>query len=196
MSGTKETFISRQSTSKLTLLGVVLVLLAILIATYPTLTFVKGFTVGTLHPIAEFESGEDFTFIDDDPYSSYLLSMSVNERNAPIPEMHVTIDTADGQVQTKSINRWNSLMGREYKQFLWISPVESGKIQFHIETQENEDFLLFRSIDDVLDRELGRAIPIWLVSLVPLLLAIVLLGVILVRFINASSEVNLHVSKP
>jgi hypothetical protein len=196
MSTPKQSILSRQSTSKLTVLGIVLVLLSILIATYPTLTFVKGFTMGTLHPIAEFESGEDFSFVDDDPYSSYLLSMSVSERNAPIPEMEVSIETPDGEVVTESINRWNSVMGREYKQFLKIAPVESGKLRFRIDAEENEDFLLFRSINDVLDRELGRAIPIWLVALVPLMIAVGILGVILVRFINASSEINLHVSKP
>jgi hypothetical protein len=196
MTKSKSTFLSRQSTTKLWMLTVGLVLLALLIATYPTLTFVRGFTIGSLHPLAEFESGEDFTFVDDDPYSSYLLSMTVSERNAPIPEMDVQITSADGEVETQSINRWNSIMGREYKQFLRIAPVPSGELRIRIDAQENEDFLLFRSINDVVDRELSRAIPIWIAALVPMLGAIMLLGVILVRFINASSEVNLHVSGP
>ena len=192
---TKPSFFARQSTAKIGLVALGLIFLALMIAAYPTITFVRGFTTDTLHPVAQFESGESFEFVDPNPYSGYLLSMTVTQRDAPLPPMEVAVISASGQVTGEPINRWNSVMGREYKQFLRIPAQDDGKLTIKIDTPENEDFLIFRTIGDVVTKNRSRAMPLWITALVPLALAVLLLGVILVRAVNSSSSVHLHVSE-
>lgn len=191
----KPSFLARQSTARIGLVALGLIFLSLLIAVYPTITFVRGLTTETLHPVAQFESGEHFEFVDPDPYSGYLLSMTVTQRDAQLPPMEISVVNSAGEVTGEPINRWNSVMGREYKQFLRIPAQRDGKLTIQIDTPENEDFLIYRRIDDVASRAISRAMPLWILSLVPLGIAVLLLGVILVRAVNSSSSVHLHVSQ-
>ncbi|MGJ8635348.1 MAG: hypothetical protein ACSHX5_00685 [Phycisphaerales bacterium] len=193
-SNPKPSFLSRQSTAKIGLLALGLIALALLIAAYPTYTFIRSFTTDSLHPIAQFESGETFEFIDDDPYSDYRLSMSVTHRDAPVPPMEMSVTNDQGEVQTNELDVWISLMGREYKQFLRIPQQPEGKLTIRIDTDENEDFMIFRHIGDVALQSKNRAIPFWILSLVPLLGAFGCFGIMLVRAVNASSKIEMHVS--
>jgi|GEM_PF-3454689 len=194
MSRRAPTFLARHSTVKIGLCALVLILVALLIAVYPTIRFVRGFTMGTLHPIAEFESGETFEFQDPNPFSAYYLSMSVSSRDAQLPEMDLSVSNTQGLIEGDPINRWNSVMGREYKQFLIIPVQSDGKLTIEINTPENEDFLIYRKIEDVIAHELDRAKLLWIIALVPLLCALGFLIIVLVRAINSSSRVDLYVS--
>lgn len=193
-SNPKPSFLSRQSTAKIGLIALGLIALTLIIAAYPTYTFIRSFTTQSLEPIAEFESGETFEFIDDDPYSDYRLSMSVANRDTPVPPMEISITNAQGEVQTEQINLWMSMMGRQYKQFLHIPAQPEGALTIRIDTPENEDFMIFRHIGDVAEQAKNRALPFWLLSLIPLSGAIACFGIMLVRAVNASSRVDLHVS--
>jgi len=193
-STTKPSFLSRQSTAKIGLLALGLIAISVAIAVFPTIGFVRAITIDALQPLALFDSGETFEFVDDDPYSDYFLSMTVTQRDQEIPPMEISITNAQGEVTGSSINIWNSVMGREYKQFLRIPTQPDGKLTFHIDTPENEDFLIFRRIGDVLSQAKSRALPLWTLAAVPLLCAIGCLGIILVRAVNASSRIELHVS--
>ena len=188
------TYLARQSTAKIGIWALVLILLAVLIAILPTVGFVRGFTMGTLHPVAEFDSGEVFELNDPTPFSGYYLSLSVDERDADVPPMEISITNAKGEVPTQSINRWNSMMGREYKQFLKVPKQTDGKLTFHIQTESNEDLLIFRQIEDVIEHEISKARLLWFAALIPLAMGLCLLMVILIRAINDSSKVDLHVS--
>lgn len=191
---TKSSFLSRQSTAKIGLIALGLILLSVVIAAYPTFTFVRSMVIESLHPIALFESGEEFAFVDQDPYSDYLLSMTVTERDAALPAMEISMLNADGAVTGTPMNRWNSVMGREYKQFLRIPAQADGKLTIRVDTPENEDFLIFRRIPDVIAQARSNAFPLWMTSLIPLVFAVALLGIILLRSINDSSNIRLHVS--
>lgn len=180
--------------SNLRLLGIaaLMLLLSVAIAIYPTLTFVRGFFIGTLHPLDQFDSGETLEFSDDSPYSRYVLSMEVDERNPPLPDMQVMITASDGTVpHTEPINRWNSIMGREFKQFLVIEPPADGRLTIRIDTEANEDFLVYRRIEDVVEHELKRSTPLWLVACVPLVIMIVLVGILITRLIRDSDQLSL-----
>ncbi|MCA9274772.1 MAG: hypothetical protein KDA29_01990 [Phycisphaerales bacterium] len=180
--------------SNLRLLGIaaLMLLLSVAIAIYPTLTFVRGFFIGTLHPLEQFDSGETLEFSDDSPYSRYVLSMEVDERNPPLPDMQVMITASDGTVpHTEPINRWNSIMGREFKQFLVIEPPADGRLTIRIDTEDNEDFLVYRRIEDVVEHELKRSTPLWLVACVPLVIMIVLMGILITRLIRDSDQLSL-----
>lgn len=169
--------------------------IAILISAFPSYRFIDSFITNTLHPIAEFDSNEVFNFVDDDPYTPYYLSMSVTSRDAELPEMGVSITNAEGEVEGDPINRWNSVMGREYKQFLTIPKQPDGKFAIEVTTEESEDLLIYRRVQDVVAREIDRAKPFWFISLIPLLLGVGPIFVMLVRAVNNSSKVELHVSK-
>ncbi|MDF1809197.1 MAG: hypothetical protein P1U42_05820 [Phycisphaerales bacterium] len=194
MSKREPSFLAKYSTAKIGLCALALILFAFLIAVYPTIRFVRGFTTGTLHPVAEFESGEFFEFHDTDPISAYYISMSVSSRDAQLPEMDLSVSNSQGIIEGDPINRWNSVMGREYKQFLIIPEQSDGKLTIEINTPENEDFLIYRKIEDVIAHELDRAKLLWIVALVPLVCALGLLLIVLVRAINSSSRVELYVS--
>ncbi len=172
----------------------ILVMLGLLIAAYPTYTFVRGLVIGSLHPLEQFDSGETLEFTDSDPYSGYLLSMEVDERNAAIPPMEIDLRTSDGTPpETSPIDRWNSIMGREYKQFLVIEPPTDGRLTIRIDTVDSEDFLIYRRIDDVFERSIRRSMPLWITAALPLLGGGILLGVVLVRLVNTSSRVELRI---
>lgn len=193
-SNPKPSFLSRQSTAKIGLVALGLIALAVAIAVYPTIQFGRAMSVEGLQPVATFESGETFEFIDPDPYSGYRLTMSVNERNSPLPPMEVSVSNADGEVEGTPIDMWSSVMGREYKHFLKLPPQPDGKLSISIDTPENENFLIFRKISDVVSEARARALPLWITSLIPLGAAIFCLGIILVRAVNASSKIEMHVS--
>lgn len=194
MTNPKPSFLSRQSTAKIGLLALGLIALSIAIAVYPTIRFGRAISVEALQPLAMFESGESFEFTDDEPYSDYLLSMTVAERDTPIPAMEITITNEQGEVTGTSMNLWVSVMGREYKQFLRIPAQADGKLTLRIETPENEDFLIFRKISDVMEQAKSRALPLWILALLPLLGAFGCFGIMLVRAVNASSKIEMHVS--
>lgn len=190
----KPSFLSRQSTAKVGLLALVLIALSTAIAVYPTLRFGRAISIEALQPIASFESGETFEFSDDDPYSEYLLSMTVTERDTPIPPMEITITNTQGEVAGTSMNLWNSVMGREYKQFLRLPAQPDGMLTLRIETPENEDFLIFRRFGDAFQEAKSRALPLWILALLPLLIAFGCFGIMLVRAVNSSSKIEMHVS--
>ena len=182
----------RLSNAHLLGIAALMLLLSGVIAFAPTIRFVRGFFVGTLHPLEQFDSGETVEFIDPDPYSGYLLSMEVEERNPPLPEMDIAIATSDGGApETSRIDRWNAMMGREYKQFLVIEPPEDGRLTIRIDTEENEDFLIYRRIDDVFEREIRAAAPLWITAAVPLMVMVVALGLILSRMMRESDKPSL-----
>lgn len=182
------------SNAQIALSATILLIVAIAIASYPSLRFVRGVIVGTLHPLAEFDSNEPFEFYDDNPYTTYWLAMQVDERNAALPEMDVNIVSTLGEVQSESINRWSSMMGREYKQFLIVTPPADGRFSITITTDANEDFTIFRRPEDVLKHELNRAAPMWIVAGFPFVCTLCLFGVVVYRIITASSKIELQVS--
>lgn len=186
--------LGRISIAGLLFIALVLIVLGVLAAAYPSITFVRNFMIGSLQPLEIFDSGEQLNFVDEEPYSSYYLSMEVDERNADLPEMQIEILTSDGTPPvTSPINRWNSMMGREYKQFLVIEPPADGRLSITVSTPENEDFLIYRSIEDVFEREIRRAMPLWLLAALPFLGAVAMLGLVLMRLINTSSKVDLRI---
>lgn len=186
--------LGRISTAGLLFIAMVLIGLGLLTAAYPTFTFVRQFMISTLQPLEIFESGETIEFVDDDPYSDYYLSMEVDERNADLPEMQVDIVTSNGTAPvTSPINRWNSMMGREYKQFLVIEPPPDGQLSITITTAETEDFLIYRDVQDVFEHEIRRAMPLWVLAAVPLLVTVLILGLVLMRLINTSNKVDLRI---
>ncbi len=182
----------RLSNAHLLGIAALMLLLSVAVAFGPTIRFVRGFFVGTLHPLEQFDSGETVEFVDPDPYSGYLISMEVEERNPPLPDMEISISTSGGTTpETSRIDRWNSMMGREYKQFLVIEPPEDGRLTIRIDTEENEDFLIYRRIDDVLEREVRAAAPMWIAATVPLTLMIITLCIILTRLMRESDKPSL-----
>lgn len=188
------TYLARQSTAKIGIWALVLILIAVLIAVLPTVGFVRGFTVGAVHPIAEFDTAEVYELVDPTPFSGYYLSMPVNSRDDEVPPMEISITNAQGEVPTQPIKRWNSMMGREYKQFLKIPKQDDTKLTISIQTERNESMLIFRSLEDVVEHEIARARILWFAALVPLAMGLCLLMVILIRAVNDSSKVDLHVS--
>lgn len=190
----KPSFLSRQSTAKFGLLALGLIALALLIAVFPTISFVRTFTNGSFEPITEFQSNESFEFVDDDPYSDYLLSMSTTNRDAPVPPMEIIITNSQGVVEGRAINTQVSMMGREYQQFHRLPAQSDGKLTIRIDTPENQEFLIFRQIGDVAMHAKNRALPFWILSLLPLLGALGCFGIMLVRAVNASSKIEMHVS--
>ncbi|MDF1870558.1 MAG: hypothetical protein P1U30_09230 [Phycisphaerales bacterium] len=187
-------YLARQSTAKIGVWALVLIFFAVIIAIMPTVGFVKGFTQGTLHPVAEFDSAEVFEFVDPTPYSDYYLSLAVNDRDDEVPPMDISISNQEGDVPVRSINRWNSMMGREYKQFLTIPKQPQGILTIDIKTDRNESMFIFRRVEHVVEYELAKARLIWFVALIPLAMGLCLLMIILIRAINDSSKVDLHVS--
>jgi hypothetical protein len=186
--------LGRLSVAGMLLVALLMIVLFILIAAYPSVTFVRNMFVGTLLPLEQFDSGETLTFEDTGSYTGYLISMEVDERNADLPTMQVEILNSQGNAPVSSpLNRWNSVMGREYKQFIEIDPPDDGKLTITIETEESEDFLIHRRIDDVFEREVLRSTPLWIVSLIPLMIAVVLIAIAMIRMINESSKVDLRV---
>lgn len=186
--------LGRISIAGLLFIALVLLVLSIVIAVYPTYTFLRSFVVGSLHPLEQFDSGETLEFFDEDPYTGYLLSMEVDERNATIPPMEIEVRTSEGgRPETSPINRWNSVMGREYKQFLVIEPPADGRFTIMIETEDSEDFLIYRRIDDVFERAVHRSMVLWLLAALPLLGALAMLALVLMRVINSSSKVDLRI---
>lgn len=180
--------------SNLQLLGITVLLLVLSfgLAVYPTVSFVRGFFMGTLHPLELFDTGETVSFVDPTPYSGYLISMEVGERNAEVPALDIQLAKSDGSVpETIVIDRWNSIMGREYKQVLLIDPIPDGHLTIRIESEENQDFLLYRQIDDVLERELGRSMPLWIVALCPFVLTILCIGILMARYLREPDQPSL-----
>ena len=175
-------------------IAALLLLLSIMLAAPPTYAFVRGFVIGTLHPLDQFDSGETHAFHDPDPYSGYLLTMEVDTRNAPIPDMQIDLRASDGSAPTThKVNRWSSMMGREYKQFLEIDPVKDGELTIRIDTQDNEDFLIYRNIGDVIEHEAKRAAPLWIAACIPFVCAVLLFVIAVARFVKNSGKLELGI---
>lgn len=190
---TRASGLSRVSTAQLALATGVLIVLGLAIAVYPTVSFVREFVVGALQPVGRFDANEPYAFTDPDPYAQYSLAIEVDGRDQALPEMDVRLDTDQGPAQTKPLDRWSALMGREYAHFLRIAPPPEGVLDIEITTEGNEDFVLFREINDVYTRALGRALPLWVVALVPVVLGLAALVLMIARLAHSSSEVRLRV---
>ena len=171
-----------------------LLILCLLTVASPSLRFVRGVFTGSLHPLDQFDSGETLEFEDPQPYSNYLLAMEVDERHQAVPEMQVNIHTSTGEEPiTRPINRWNSVMGREYTQFLIIESPIDGKLTITIETEQNQDFLIYREINDVLEHELKRVTPFWIGGIILLVLSVILFSIALMRLIRQSEQLDLQI---
>lgn len=190
---TRSSLIARLSNPRLALIATILLLLSMLIAFYPSLRFVRGVIIGTLHPLAEFDSNEPFEFYDDNPYTTYWLAVQVDDHDAPIPQLDVNIVSTLGEVQTESINRWSSMMGRKYKQFMIVTPPADGRFSINITTESNEDFTIFRRPEDVLKYELNLAAPIWIVAGFPFVCSLFLFGIVVFRLATASNKIDLQI---
>lgn len=190
---TRGSVLSRVSTAQLALATVMLIVVALAVAVYPTVAFVREFVVGALQPVARFDANEPYAFTDPDPYASYNLAIEVDGRAQTLPEMDVRLDTVQGPAQTQPLDRWSSLMGRQYSHFLSIAPPPEGVLDIEITTEGNEDFVLFREIEDVYAKALGRAVPLWVVALIPLVLGLAALGMTIARLAYSSGEVRLRV---
>ncbi len=189
----------RWSSPGLLLAGVLLLLMGALIAAYPTYRFADDLIMGVTHPVAEFDAGETHEFRDDTPFSRYYLAMEVNSHQDPLPPLQVHlnalgVEAGQGgeEIETEPTNSWASILGREYKRFLIISPPASGEFSISVDAPPGEDFLLYREINDVYAHALKRVTPYWLAALLPTMAALVLLGILIVRLVNATSRVDLR----
>jgi len=169
-----------------------LFVLAVLVAVYPTVTFTRVFLTESLHPLETFDSGETIELNDPDPYSNYVLTMEVESRNAPVPSMDVTMTGSTGaEPSTRPMNRWTSIMGREYKQFLEIVQPGDGRLTITIRTDEPEDFLIYREMDDVFERAVNGSIVLWIVAAVPLVGALACIVAAIVLGIREGGRIEL-----
>ncbi|MFK7758668.1 MAG: hypothetical protein AB8C13_01835 [Phycisphaerales bacterium] len=185
----------RRSTPQLIGAAALCFALALIIAAIPTVVFVQTFINQAAKPIAEFPSNQPFEFVDDTPYSSYYLSIQVLDRDADLPEMTTLITNKAGEeIVGEPRNRWSSMMGRQYKRFLKIDQQNQGPLNFSVNTPQPQTLLIFRKVEDVSELALNKALPLWIISLLPLLAMVALLGIVLVRAINASSTVNMKIS--
>ena len=181
----------RLSNSQLVLCAVLFLLIAMVIAAYPTYTFVRGFVVGALYPLEQFDANTTVNFKDDDPYARYVLALDVDHPDEPLPAIHVNLDSPDGEVITEETNQWARLFGREYRRFLIITAPPSGRFNVTVESDSNADFLIYRKIDDVYERELGRSMILWITACVPVIPMLTCISIVLWRIIHASDKLTL-----
>lgn len=177
------------------LITLALVVLSILIAIYPSYAFLRAFIKDGMFPLEQFDSHELVEFHDEDPYARYILAIDIDHPDEPLPSVNVVVDSPDGEVTTTDINQWVMLFGREYRRFLVIDAPETGRFNLTVETESDEDFLLYRSIEDVAAKQTRRSLPLWILACVPLTLAFATLVFILLRAMRESDHVSLDLER-
>lgn len=184
--------LGRLSTSRLFLIAGLLAVLGLALAIYPTVSWVRVFIEGALRPLATFQTGERFRLVDPDPYSDYVLGVEVDTRNAPTPAIDATVlDDGGDPVPTRPIDRWVSLMGREYKQFLEIDQPGDGVLEIVASADETEDIQISRNTDDVAARAARRMLPLWILAGLPVLLAIGVMVYAIARGVREGDKMDL-----
>lgn len=178
---------NRPSVTTLLIVAMALFVIGLLLAAWPTYSFIRNTAEGTLHPLEVFGSGEAITLIDDAPYSGYLLSVRVDDAGSALPEMDAAITTSDGAAaQTSRTDRWDTRNGRDYRQFLEIEPAPDGRLEILIRSPQQNDILLYRRPGEVLAHEARRAMAEWTVASIPILARVLL------RSIVSPSEIGLE----
>jgi len=185
--------LGRLRTSRLFLIAVLLVLLGLALAVYPTVSWGRALIEGSLRPLATFQTGEPFRLVDPDPYSGYILGVEVDTRNAPTPPIDTTVlDDGGDPVPSRTINTWRSLMGREYKLFLEIDQPGDGVLEIVASADETEDLQISRDTDDVAARATRRMLPLWILAGVPVVLAIGVAVYAIVRGVREGDKMDLN----
>lgn len=177
------------------LITLALIVLSILIAIYPSYAYLRAFIKDGMFPLVQFDSNELVEFQDEDPYARYILALDIDHPDEPLPSVNVVVDSPDGEITTTDINQWVMLFGREYRRFLVIETPETGRFNITVETDSHEDFLLYRSIEDVAARQTRRSLPLWILACVPLALAVATLVLILLRAMRESDHVSLDLQR-
>ena len=172
-----------------------LIVLSVLIAIYPTYTYLRAVVQDAMFPLVQFDSNELVEFQDDDPYARYVLALDIDHPDEPLPSIDVEISSPDGEVTTHDINQWARLFGREYRRFLVIDAPNTGRFNLKVGTDSNEDFILYRSIEDVAAKQTRRSLPLWIVACVPLALSFGTLVLILLRAMRDSDHVSLDLGR-
>lgn len=183
--------IARLSHLKLLLIALGMLIASILIAIYPSYTFVRGFVEGAMFPLEQFDSNETLEFRDETPYSGYILSLDVDHPDEPLPSVHVIVNSPDGEVRTEEMSMWAKVFGREYRRFLIIDAPPSGRFDITVECESSEDFLIYRNVDDVLSREIKRSTPLWIAACVPLILMVITMAILITRLMRDSDQPSL-----
>ena len=180
------------STPQLLLIALILCVVAGLIGGYPTVQFARLAFIEAMHPIAEFDANTDFQLVLPDANTRYVVAVSSEAENDPITWVNFTLSSDGKPVEFEESNGWLSIMGRGHKHLIAFDAPSSLALEITAQAEETGDFIVFRHHQDAVDFRMAQAIPWWIGAAIPLVGAVVLVLIVLVRVVSKSDDLEVE----
>lgn len=182
MSTDTSTLKSFLSTPRLLLAAVLLIVLALLIASLPSVRFFTQTFEQTMFTTAEFDANNEVTIDLPDDRTRYILAAVVDDPQEQPPATELTIRTPKGEdVEHWESNGWMSKFGDHYRRIAQFRAPESKQVVITAVSGPNEDFVILRQPYDVIDYNLSVVRPWWIAGAVPFVLGVALIAFVICR---------------
>jgi hypothetical protein len=181
------------TTPRLTIIAVVLCLLGAGIGAYPSYLFIKNTWIDIVFPIQKFDANTEAVLELPDSDTRYVIAVAVDERGGQAPPVEFVLSTDVGEVEASEARGSINIMGQYYQSLHIVSLTDSQKITINAQADPHEDFIVYRSFSDTINRRLSETIPWWIAGIIPLVAGtgVVFLLIFRLAFQKEEFKINL-----
>jgi hypothetical protein len=179
------------ATPRLIIIATILCLLGVAITAYPSYLFVKHMWVDVVFPIQKFDANTETVLELPDADTRYVIAVAVNERDGQAPPVEFVLSTDVGEVKSSEARGSINIMGQYYQSLHIVSQTGSQKITVNAQADPGEDFIVYRSFRDTINRRLSETIPWWITGTVPFIAGFALILFVIFRTGYQKDELNL-----
>lgn len=179
------------ATPRLTIIATILCLLGIAIAAYPSYLFMKHMWIDFVYPIQKFDANTDTVLELPDTDTRYVIAVAVNERRGQAPPVEFVLSTDVGEVKSNEARGSINIMGQYYQSLHIVSQTGSQRITINAQADPSEDFIVYRSFRDTINRRFNETIPWWIAGTVPFIAGIGITFFVIFRLASKKDELKL-----
>jgi hypothetical protein len=179
------------ATPRLIIIATILCLLGVAITAYPSYLFVKHMWVDVVFPIQKFDANTATVLELPDTDTRYVIAVAVNERGGQAPPVGFVLSADVGEVKSSEARGSINIMGQYYQSLHIVSQTGSQKITVNAQADPGEDFIVYRSFRDTINRRLSETIPWWITGTVPFIAGFAIILFVIFRTGYQKDELNL-----
>lgn len=165
--------------------GLLLILIALAFAAWPTYVFARHMFRDATVPVAQFDANTETTIAFPDTDTRYIVAQVVDSPEEQIAPVEIALKSGVATTDTEAVSGWFTAMGRYHRNVMLLTALESRPATLTLGPDPQADFVVFRYPEDAVSLRVRRALPYWIGAAVPLLAGLVFVAVGLVRITRA-----------
>ncbi len=182
----------RFTTPRLIIAALLLCVLGLAIAAYPSAQFFSHLFKDAVFPITEFDANSPTTVTLPDHNTRFIVMLKVEDTSDPLPSLELTIESDGAAIDTTEMNGWQTTMGHSYRTIASFNAPESLECTITVSADHTEDFGIFHHHTDMFSFHFNKVLPWWIGATVPFLSGIAIIFFVILRKVIQNDDIQLE----